>query len=82
MSWLDANESFLMEIVARDRLDDLQMAIDIARARATPTDGTSAAMCDRDATAWRPRDLSDRARTSTCTERPWTPWRRMRAACL
>jgi hypothetical protein len=30
MSWLDANEVFLMEVVSRDRVDDLRSTIDVS----------------------------------------------------
>jgi hypothetical protein len=32
MSWLDANEYFFMEAVARDRLDDVRRIADVATA--------------------------------------------------
>jgi hypothetical protein len=31
MSWLDANEVFLMEVVARDRVEDLRLAIALTK---------------------------------------------------
>ena len=31
MSWLDANEYFLMDIVARERVEDLRSTIDVER---------------------------------------------------
>jgi hypothetical protein len=38
MSWLDANEYFIMETAARDRLDDLHASIDRALASADGPD--------------------------------------------
>jgi hypothetical protein len=40
MSWLDANEYFLMEAVARDRLDDIRRTIDVAVASGEGADET------------------------------------------
>jgi RNA polymerase sigma-70 factor (ECF subfamily) len=47
MSWLDANEVFLMEVVSRDRMDDLRSSVDLATASAEgagerPHDGDGA----------------------------------------
>jgi hypothetical protein len=47
MSWLDANEVFLMEVVSRDRIDDLRSSVDRATASAEsagerPHDGDGA----------------------------------------
>jgi len=33
MGWLDAHESYLMEIIARDRVDELRSTVEIAAAR-------------------------------------------------
>jgi hypothetical protein len=38
MSWLDANEVFLMEVVTRDRIDDLRSSVDLATASAPRID--------------------------------------------
>jgi len=39
MSWLDAHECFVMDIVVRDRMEDLRSTIDVATA---PTEATVA----------------------------------------
>jgi len=33
MSWLDAHEAYVMEVIARDRVNDLRSTIDVAMAR-------------------------------------------------
>ena len=38
MSWLDANEVFLMEVASRDRVEDLRLAIDLAKESADGDD--------------------------------------------
>jgi hypothetical protein len=40
MSWLDANEVFLMEVVSRDRIDDLRSTIDVTDESADGADKT------------------------------------------
>ena len=37
MSWLDAHECFVMDVVVRDRMEDLRSTIDVATA---PTEAT------------------------------------------
>jgi hypothetical protein len=41
MSWLTANEVFLMEVVARDRGEDLRSSVDLAIARVDGAGETS-----------------------------------------
>jgi hypothetical protein len=38
MSWLDANEVFLMEVVSRDRVEELRAAIDAPSESADETE--------------------------------------------
>lgn len=38
MSWLDANEVFLMDVVSRDRVDDLRSTIDVSTESADAAD--------------------------------------------
>lgn len=40
MSWLGANEVFLMEVVSRDRIDDLRSTIDVTDESADGADKT------------------------------------------
>jgi RNA polymerase sigma-70 factor (ECF subfamily) len=45
MSWLDANEVFLMEVVTRDRVDDLRSSADLATASAEGAGAEGAPPC-------------------------------------
>jgi hypothetical protein len=42
MSWLNAYESFFIDVLVRDRLNDLLSTIDVATARSEQTDETRA----------------------------------------
>jgi hypothetical protein len=55
MSWLDANEVFLMEVVSRDRVEELRLAIALAKEPAEEPAGP----------ACKPRD--ERASWPRCT---------------
>jgi len=48
MGWLDANEYFLMQTAARDRLDDVRLAADLAAVADDDRDGPSAAATETD----------------------------------
>ena len=50
MSWLDANEVFLMEVVSRDRAEELRLAIDLAKE--TADSGPQAPRADREYRSW------------------------------
>ena len=56
MSWLDANEVFLMEVVSRDRAEDLRLAIDLAKETADRS--PEAPREDRDDRSWWCRRVS------------------------
>ena len=47
MGWLDANEYFHMELVARDRVDDIHAAIDDAALAGAEVEGSTAEECYR-----------------------------------
>ena len=51
MSWLGANEVFLMEVVSRDRVGDLRLAIDLAKETADFDTETPPEPCE-DRPAW------------------------------
>jgi hypothetical protein len=56
MSWLDANEVFLMEVVSRDRIEELRLAIALAK---EPAEEPAEAACEpRDERASWPRRMS------------------------
>ena len=46
MSWLDAHECFVMDIVVRDRMEDLRSTIDVATAPTEATVATTGAVPD------------------------------------
>jgi len=46
MGWLDAHECFVMDIVVRDRMEDLRSAIDVATAPAEATVATTRPVSD------------------------------------
>jgi len=37
MGWLDAHESYVMEIIARDRVDELRSTVEVSRAHVERT---------------------------------------------
>jgi len=46
MSWLDAHESYVMEIIVRDRVEDLRATVDVATAHTERTTAPSGAASD------------------------------------
>jgi len=46
MSWLDAHECFVMDIVVRDRMEDLRSTIDVATAPTEAPVATTGAVPD------------------------------------
>ena len=46
MGWLDAHESFVMEIIARDRVDELYSTVEIATASIERTAAPPAVVAD------------------------------------
>jgi hypothetical protein len=61
MSWLNANEVFLMEVVSRERVEDLRLAIDLAKESAEGDDEPRGEMhAGRDCT-WRRLSAAARA---------------------
>jgi hypothetical protein len=55
MGWLDADEYFNMELVARDRIDDLHAAIDDVALAGVEGEGSTAEECYRKRSAPAPR---------------------------
>jgi len=41
MGWLDAHESYVMEIIARDRVDELRSTVEVATMQIEPTAATA-----------------------------------------
>jgi hypothetical protein len=46
MSWLDAHQSYIMETIVRDRVDDLRSTVDLAAARTERTTAPTAPVPD------------------------------------
>jgi len=53
MGWLDASECFLMEVVIRDRHDDIRSTFDLTRAGDDGADAATPGISER-GRAWRP----------------------------
>jgi hypothetical protein len=53
MGWLDASECFLMEVVVRDRHDDIRSTFDLTRASDDRADAAASRTSTQDR-AWRP----------------------------
>jgi len=87
MGWLDANEYFNMELVARDRVDDLHAAIDGVALAGAEGDGSPAEECYRrrstsvpryrifaeraTASAWCARAVGARSDAGACSGTKW-----------
>ena len=46
MSWLDAHQSYILEAIVRDRVDDLRSTVDVATARTERTTAPTGAVPD------------------------------------
>ena len=74
MSWLTANESFLIDVTAKDRIDDLRSAIDMTAA-------TDVATVTTDRRDERSANIAARPTRSWCCARALVmPWSRAEAA--
>ena len=87
MGWLDANEYFNMELVARDRVDDLHAAIDDVALAGAEGEGSTAEECYRKrstpapryrifaeratASAWCARAVGARSDAGVCSGTKW-----------
>jgi hypothetical protein len=61
MGWLDAHELYVMDIVARDRLDELRATVEVATVHTEPTTEPAPAIPDQRYRATAPVGVCPRA---------------------